>query len=82
MNFSLTPALEQFVRDRANSGDYNNASEVVREALRLLKRQDEHQALKLQRLRQAIREGDDALARGDYTDLQDDDAVDSFFAAL
>ena len=82
MNFSLTPALEQFVRDRANSGDYNNASEVVREALRLLKRQDEHQALKLQQLRQAIREGDDALARGDYTDLKDDDAVDSFFAAL
>ena len=30
MNFSLTPALEQFVRDHANSGDYNNASEVVR----------------------------------------------------
>ena len=81
MNFSLTPALEQFVRDRANSGDYNNASEVVREALRLLKRQDEHQALKLEQLRQAIREGDDALARGDYTDLKDDGAVDSFIAS-
>ena len=67
---------------RANSGDYNNASEVVREALRLLKRQDEHQALKLEQLRQAIREGDDALARGDYTDLKNDDAVDSLFAGI
>ena len=42
MNFSLTPNLEQFVRDRARSGDYNNASEVVREAIRLLKRFEEH----------------------------------------
>ena len=45
-------------------------------------RQEEHQALELERLRQVIREGDDALARGDYTDLKDDDAVDSFFAAI
>ena len=33
MNISLTPSLEQFVRDRAESGAYNNASEVVRDAL-------------------------------------------------
>ena len=45
MNVSLTPGLEQFVRDRANSGDYNNASEVVREAVRLLKRAEEQRAL-------------------------------------
>ena len=44
MNFSLTPSLEQFVRDLANSGDYNNASEVVREAIRLLKRAEERRA--------------------------------------
>lgn len=37
MNFSLTPCLEQFVRVRAGSGDYNNASEVVREAKRLIR---------------------------------------------
>ncbi|MBM3510821.1 MAG: type II toxin-antitoxin system ParD family antitoxin [Alphaproteobacteria bacterium] len=36
MNVSLTPELEKFVRDRVASGLYNNASEVVREALRLL----------------------------------------------
>ena len=33
MNFSLTPQLESFVRECAESGEYNNASEVVREAI-------------------------------------------------
>ena len=36
MNVSLTPALEQFIRRQVASGLYNNASEVVREGLRLL----------------------------------------------
>lgn len=36
MNVSLTPELEKFVREKVASGLYNNASEVVREALRLL----------------------------------------------
>lgn len=82
MNFSLTPSLEQFVRDRAESGDYNNASEVVREALRLLKRAEEQRALKMERLRAAIREGDDAVARGEFTDVNSEEELDSFFAEL
>ena len=82
MNFSLTPSLEQFVRDRADSGDYNNASEVVREAIRLLRRVEEQRALKLERLRAAIREGDEALARGEFTDLNSDQELDVFFAEL
>lgn len=36
MNVSLTPELEKFVREKVATGLYNNASEVVREALRLL----------------------------------------------
>ncbi len=82
MNVSLTPSLEQFVRDRANSGDYNNASEVVREAIRLLKRAEERRALKMERLRAAIRDGDEALARGEFTDLNSDQELDAFFAEL
>lgn len=39
MNISLT--LEQFVQGKVGSGLYNNASEVIREGLRLLKEQDE-----------------------------------------
>ncbi len=82
MNFSLTPKLEQFVRDRAKSGDYNNASEVVREAIRLLKRIEEQRALKLERLRGAIRDGDEALEQGSFTDLTSDEELNAFFAEI
>lgn len=82
MNFSLTPNLEQFVRDRAESGDYNNASEVVREAIRLLKRLEEQRTLKLERLRGAIRDGDEALAQGNFTDLTSDEELNEFFAEV
>lgn len=36
MNVSLTPELERYVRKKVKSGYYNNASEVVREALRAM----------------------------------------------
>lgn len=41
MNISLTPELERFVQGKVESGLYNNASEVIRESLRLLKEHDE-----------------------------------------
>lgn len=44
MNVSLTPELERFVQGKVESGLYNNASEVVREGLRLLKEHDEMRA--------------------------------------
>lgn len=40
MNVSLTPRLEEFIREKVSSGLYNNASEIVREALRLLVKRD------------------------------------------
>lgn len=40
MNISLTPELERAVKEKVDSGLYNNASEVIREALRLSIRQD------------------------------------------
>jgi antitoxin ParD1/3/4 len=40
MNVSLTPELERFVAGKVESGRYNSASEVVREALRLLEEHD------------------------------------------
>lgn len=82
MNFSLTPALEQFVRNRAESGDYNNASEVVREAIRLLKRVEEQRKLKIERLRAAIDEGEAALAQGDFIDLDSDGELDAFLGEI
>lgn len=41
MNVSLTEPIEKFVRQKVAVGEYQNASEVVREALRLLRQRDE-----------------------------------------
>lgn len=47
MNINLTPQLEELVRGKVTSGLYNSASEVVREALRLLEREDQIRAATL-----------------------------------
>jgi antitoxin ParD1/3/4 len=47
MNVSLTPELEKFVSVKVESGRYNSASEVVREALRLLEEHDRARANQL-----------------------------------
>ena len=57
MNISLTPHLEAMIREKVESGSYNSASEVVREALRLLEEEDQLRALKMERLRRDIQEG-------------------------
>lgn len=48
MNVSLTPELECLVQTKVQSGRYLSASEVVREALRLLEERDQLRELKLQ----------------------------------
>jgi antitoxin ParD1/3/4 len=57
MNISLTPQLEEMIRQKVDSGLYNSASEVVREALRLMDERDRMRATKLDQLRQEIQEG-------------------------
>lgn len=57
MNISLTPQLDNYVAQKVASGDYNNASEVIREALRLLKERDLIREAKLRDLRAAFEEG-------------------------
>jgi antitoxin ParD1/3/4 len=47
MNVSLTPELDKFVAAKVKSGRYNSASEVVREALRLLEEHDRARAAQL-----------------------------------
>ena len=57
MNINLTPQLENLVRSKVTSGLYNSASEVVREALRLMEREDQTRAATLSQLRQDIQKG-------------------------
>lgn len=60
ININLTPELEQMVREKVSSGLYTSASEVVREALRLMDEKDQLRAVKLGKLRQAVQEGIDS----------------------
>ena len=82
MHVSLTPKLEDLVRQKVESGLYNNASEVVREALRLLADHDEVYQLKLRRLREALAVGEADAASGRVTHVEDDDQLAEFFARL
>lgn len=65
MNVSLSPKLEELVKDKVSSGMYNSVSEVVREALRLLEERDQLQAIKLDALRQNIHESLESLDAGE-----------------
>jgi antitoxin ParD1/3/4 len=68
MNVSLTPELEQLINSKVAAGSYHSASEVVREALRLLRQRDESHAAKLAALRAEIEKGDAELEAGQYRD--------------
>ncbi len=65
MHVSLTPHLEELVRDKVKSGLYNSASEVVREALRLMEDRDRIRELRLEDLRKEIQIGIDQIERGE-----------------
>lgn len=60
LNVSLTPQLEEMVRTKVASGKYNSASEVLRDALRMLEERDQIREMRLQALRKAIQEGIDS----------------------
>jgi antitoxin ParD1/3/4 len=68
MNVHLTPELEQLVHGKVQSGRYNSASEVVREALRLMDERDQLVALRKEEYRRKIAEGLESLRRGEGID--------------
>ena len=64
-NVNLTDELDSFVLTKVKSGRYENASEVVRAALRTLEREERQDEAKLAALRAAIDEGDTSGIAGD-----------------
>jgi antitoxin ParD1/3/4 len=70
MNVSLTPALEKLIHSRVATGRYGSASEVVREALRLLEERDRIAKGKLRDLRSALGLGIQQLDRGEGADVE------------
>ncbi len=68
MHVSLTDRLDKYVKDKVQSGLYNNASEVIREALRLKIASEETEEIKLQKLRDAIEPAWQQADRGEFAD--------------
>jgi antitoxin ParD1/3/4 len=72
-NISLTPEQDAFVDSVVKSGEYQNASEAVRDALRALQQRRREDALKLKSLRLQIKAGVEALDRGDFVEVDAED---------
>lgn len=66
MNVSLTSELERLVQARVESGRYNSASEVVREALRLLEDHDRSRSAQLQEFNEQLQRCLTSLDRGEH----------------
>ena len=69
LNVSLTPQLEELVRQKVSSGHYNSASEVVREALRLMNTYEDVRAATLTRLRADVEAGWQQVEEGKVSDF-------------
>ena len=72
-NISLTPEQDAFVEKVVEAGEYQNASEAVRDALRVLQQRRKEDNLRLKALRAQIKVGIEAIERGDFAGVDDAD---------
>ena len=75
-NISLTADQDSFVEKLVEAGEYQNASEAVRDALRVLQQRRREDALKLKALHMQIKAGADAFKRGEFTEIDETDLED------
>ena len=68
MNVSLNPELDQFVSAKVSYVRYTNASDVIREGLRLLEERDQARAMQLASFNQKLSQRIDSLDRGQAVD--------------
>lgn len=81
-NVHLTEHFDHFIDDGISSGRFSNASEVVREGLRLLEQREAEDRAKLEWLRSAVQEGIEAADRGDTTTLRSASEITTFVRSL
>lgn len=83
MHVSLTPELEARIKAKVESGLYNNASEVIREALRFMDAHEEWvNEIKTALLRKQLKRGTDQIDDGEGIAINSKDALDSLFEDL
>lgn len=80
-NVVLTEHQHELVESLVKSGRYQNASEVLREGLRLLEREEAEEASKTAVLRRAAEEGWADLATGRFNDVAEEE-LDDFIGQL
>ncbi len=75
-NVVLTDWHEKVIDALVSSGRYQNASEVLREGLRLLEQREAENAAKLTALRASAQAGFDAIDEGRFIDAPEHDLPD------
>jgi antitoxin ParD1/3/4 len=75
-NVVLSEHQQQLVEALVKSGRYQNASEVLREGLRLIAERERLEEAKLKALKQAARQGWSDVSAGRYADVADDQLED------
>ncbi len=78
-NINLTEHFGRFVERQVSSGRYSNASEIVREALRLLEVKEQEREAKLKVLRHAAKQGFEEIDQGSGIALKGKKALARFF---
>ena len=81
-NVVLTDSQAKFVEQMVASGHYQNASEVLREGLRLVQAREAEQAAKLAALREAVAVGIADIEAGRYTEFNDAASLDAYLAKI
>ena len=81
-NVNLTEHFDRYIEAGVTSGRFSNASEVVREGLRLLEQREQEDKAKLEWLRAAVKDGIDDIERGDYVTLRSDREIKDFMRQL
>lgn len=81
-NINLTEHFNDFVEHQISSGRYSNASEIVREALRLLEEHEQEREAKLKALRQAAKQGFDEIDQGKGIVLKGKKAIRRFITEI
>jgi antitoxin ParD1/3/4 len=81
-NVNLTEHFDRFIERQIDSGQYKNASEVMRAGLRLLERQAKEDRERLARLREHAREAFGAVDRGEAVAVEGDQELADFLKGI
>jgi antitoxin ParD1/3/4 len=81
-NVNLTEHFDRFIEAGITSGRFSDASEAVREGLRLLEQREQEDKAKIEWLRAAAKEGFDDIELGDYVTLRSGKEIDDFIDQL